>query len=174
MRSSIVAMASCACLLLTAAEAGEQPGQWYVAPMLSAFYADSSRNADDDFGAAIAVGKAHENFNIELHGHYYDLGGFNGTEIWGIGVDFVRVFYRPERISAFLLAGGGFTDGEQDVEDDNQNPYWNFGFGLTTDFRADGTGPALRTEVRYRLDFQDPTENDWIGSIGVQIPFGGE
>ena len=33
---------------------------------------------------------------------------------------------------------------------------------------------TLRTEVRYRLDFQDPTENDWIGSVGVQIPFGGE
>ena len=174
MRSSIGAMASCACLLLTAAEAGEQPGQWYVAPMLSAFYADSSRNADDDFGAAIALGKANEHFNIEVHGHYDVLGGFYGSEIWGIGVDFVRVFYRPDRSGAFLLAGGGYPDGEQDVEDDNQNPYWNFGFGLTTDFRADGTGPALRTEVRYRLDFQDPTENDWIGSIGVQIPFGGE
>lgn len=174
MRRSIVAVASCACLFLTAAQAGEQVGQWYVAPMLSAFYADSSRNADDDFGLAVSLGKAHEAFNVEAHAHYYDLGGFNGTELWGVGVDFVKVFYRPDRISAFMLAGGGFTDGEQDEEDDNQNAYWNFGFGLTTDFAADGTGPALRTEVRYRLDFQDPTENDWVGNIGVQFPFGGE
>jgi OOP family OmpA-OmpF porin len=174
MRRSVLALASCTCLLLTAAEAGEQPGQWYVTPMLSAFYADSSRNADDDFGGAIAFGKARENFNIEAHAHYYSLGGYNGTDLWGVGVDFVPVFYRPERISAFLLFGGGYTDGEQDKKDDNQNAYANLGFGFMVDFHSDGTGPALRAEARYRLDFMDPTENDWVGNIGVQIPFGGD
>jgi OOP family OmpA-OmpF porin len=174
MRTSVVALAASAFLLLSAVEAGEQAGQWYVTPMLSAFYADSSRNTDDGFGGAVALGKAREHYNIEGYGYYYSLGGWNDTDLWGVGVDFLRVFYRPERISAFLLAGGGFTKGDQSKKDDNSNAYANLGFGLTTDFSADGTGPALRTEVRYRLDFMDPTENDWVGNIGVQIPFGGK
>jgi len=173
MTRSFVAVACCASLLLSAAQAGEEPGQWYVTPMLSAFYADSSRNADDDFGFAVAFGRAYDAFNVEAHANYYDLGGYNGTEIWSVGVDFVKVLYRPERISAFMLAGTGYTDSSQDRNEDSSNMYGNMGFGLLTDFSADGKGMALRTEVRYRLDFADPTENDWVGNIGVQIPFGG-
>ena len=49
----------------------------------------------------------------------------------------------------------------------------NAGIGLMIDLTSSGN-IALRTEARYRLDFQSPTQNDWIGNVGLQIPFGGK
>jgi len=141
--------------------------------MVSAIWADDSRYVDDDFGAQVALGHAFEKWNLEFTGFYYDLGGVNDSTIWGIGVDAVGVWYRQERVTPFLLAGFGYTEDEQTIYSDTKNSYANAGVGLLIDLTRSGS-VALRAEARYRLDFQSPTENDWIGNIGLQIPFGGE
>jgi len=173
MRSPLLALTACAVLFSAGARAAEAPGQWYVAPMLSSIWADDSRFVDDGLGAQAALGHAFEKWNLEFSGFYYDLGGANDSTIWGIGVDAVGVWYRDERISPFLLAGAGFTEDDQSLYDDTKNSYANAGVGLLIDLTRSGS-LALRAEARYRLDFQDPTQNDWIGNIGLQIPFGGK
>ncbi|UCC15667.1 MAG: OmpA family protein [Gammaproteobacteria bacterium] len=73
-----------------------------------------------------------------------------------------------------MLAGVGYTESNnQDLRGDSQNMYANGGIGLLIDLTKD-RGLALRTELRYRLDFQSPTQNDWVGNVGLQIPFGGK
>jgi OOP family OmpA-OmpF porin len=172
MRSPLLALAACTAFAIPVARAAEAPGQWYVAPMVSAIWADDSRFVDDGFGAQAALGHAFEKWNLEFSGFYYDLGGANDSTIWGVGLDAVGVWYRQDRISPFLLAGFGYTADDQKLFDDTKNSYANAGVGLLIDLTRNGS-VAIRAEARYRLDFQDPTQNDWIGNIGLQIPFGG-
>lgn len=173
MRTPLLALAACAVLAVPAAQAAEEPGQWYVSPMLSAIWPDDSRFVDDGFGGQAAVGHAFEKWNLEFSGFYYDLGGANDSTIWGIGADAVAVWYRDERVSPFLLAGFGFTESEQSLYEDTKNSYANAGVGLLIDLTRTGS-IALRTEARLRWDFQSPTLQDWVGNIGLQIPFGGK
>lgn len=173
MRKSLLALFTCAILVFSGAHGAEAPGQWYVAPMVSGFWGDSSRFTDDGVGGHLALGRAFENWNLELGGFYYDLDGANDTTIWGVGADVLGVWYRERRITPFLLAGYGYTKNDQEIRDDTQNGYANAGVGLLIDLTSSGT-VALRAEARYRLDFQSPTQNDWIGNIGLQIPFGGK
>ena len=173
MRKSLLALFTCAILVFSGAQGAEAPGQWYVAPMVSGFWGDSSRFTDDGVGGHLALGRAFENWNLELGGFYYDLDGANDTTIWGVGADVLGVWYRERRITPFLLAGYGYTKNDQEIRDDTQNGYANAGVGLLIDLTSSGT-VALRAEARYRLDFQSPTQNDWIGNIGLQIPFGGK
>ncbi len=173
MRKSLLALFTCAILVFSGAHGAEAPGQWYVAPMVSGFWGDSSRFTDDGVGGHLALGRAFEKWNLELGGFYYDLDGANDTTIWGVGADVLGVWYRERRITPFLLAGYGYTKNDQDIRDDTQNGYANAGVGLLIDLTSSGT-VALRAEARYRLDFQSPTQNDWIGNIGLQIPFGGK
>jgi OOP family OmpA-OmpF porin len=172
MRSPLLVIAACAVFAFSVAQAKEAPGQWYVSPMISAIWADSSRFVNDDFGAQAVLGHAFENWNLELSGFYYDLGGANDSTIWGVGLDATHVWYRERRVSAFGLVGYGYTEDDQTIYSDTQNDYANAGLGLLIDL-SQKSSVALRAEVRYRLDFQNPTQNDWIGNVGVQIPFGG-
>ncbi len=82
---------------------------------------------------------------------------------------------REARISPYLLAGYGYIDKDRDEGADDQNSAASLAFGLLTDLGDNNGGMALRTELRWRLDFQDSTdstEQDLILNIGVQIPFG--
>lgn len=154
--------------------AKEQAGQWYVTPMASVIWVDNSRAVDDDVGAQISFGRAMaDSWNVEFSGYYYDLSGFDDTEMWGVDLNAMRVWYRSNRISPYLLAGFGYIDKERDVGDDEQNTAASFAFGLLTDLGRDPGGMAVRTELRWRLDFEDDnTEQDVIVNIGLQIPFG--
>ena len=60
--------------------------------MASAFWGDSSRFTDDDLGAHLALGRAFEEWNVELGAFGYQLDGANETDIWGVGIDIARVW----------------------------------------------------------------------------------
>jgi len=156
--------------------AKDQPGQWYVAPMASVIWVDNSRAVDDDVGGHIAAGVVMgEAWNLEFGAYYYDLSGFDDTEMWGFDIDAMAVFYRDNRISPYLLGGYGYIDKDRDEGDSDKNSAASLAFGFLTDLGDNNGGIALRTELRWRLDFQDSTdstEQDLIANIGVQIPFG--
>lgn len=154
------------------ATAAEKPGQWYVAPMASVTWVDDNRLADDEVGAALAVGRAvSDAWNIEFHSFGYQLDGIVETDYWGLGVDFMNVYYRSGRISPFLLGGGGWNVKNREFAADNKNAYFNVGAGFLTDIVRDGS-VALRTELRYRFDWESPSAKDLMLNIGLQIPFG--
>ena len=174
-RKALVALAA-GVLVSNSGWAKEQPGQWYVAPMASVIWVDNSRAVDDDVGGHIAVGRAMgEAWNLEASAYYYDLSGFDDTEMWGVDINAMAVFYRNSRISPYLLGGYGYMDKDRDEGDDDQNSAATLAFGFLTDLGPNDGGIALRTELRWRLDFQDSTdstEQDLILNIGAQFPFG--
>ena len=124
MRRPLLALASCAILAASGIQAAEAPGQWYVAPMVSGFWGDSSRFTDDDVGGHLALGHAFEKWNIELGGFYYDLDGNNETEIWGVGLDVLSstvVFSTcPDRPDD--LSSAGFSSGIRKLSSQSIRP----------------------------------------------------
>jgi OmpA-OmpF porin, OOP family len=154
------------------ATAAEQPGQWYVSPMVSAIWVDDNRLTDDDIGAALSLGRAvSDAWNVEFHAFGYQLEGLDDTDYWGIGVDFMNVYYRSERISPYLLGGGGWNVHNRQFGSDNKNSYLNLAVGFLTDI-VPGGSVALRTELRYRFDGESPSAKDLMLKVGLQIPFG--
>jgi hypothetical protein len=174
-RKALVALAA-GVLVSNAVWAKEEPGQWYVAPMASVIWPDNSRAVDDDVGGHIAVGRAMgEAWNLEAGAYYYDLSGYDDTTMWGVDLSAMAVFYRNNRISPFLLGAYGFIDKDRDEGDSDKNSAATLAFGFLTDLGPTNGGIALRTELRWRLDFQDSTdstEQDLMLNIGAQFPFG--
>jgi len=176
-RILIAGIAAGGLLLGGAALAAEKPGQWYVAPMASVFWADNDRLVDDDVGAALSVGRAiSDRVNIELHSFGYQLDGIDDTDYWGMGMDVMSVFYRDQRISPYLSFGIGWNKKNRNFGEDRDDWFTNAAFGFLTDLTQRGT-VALRTELRYRIDSDkgglfDNQFNDLMLNVGLQIPFG--
>lgn len=177
-RKLVAAAAATALLLGGTAMASEKPGQWYVTPMASAIWVDNDRLVDDDIGAALSVGRAiSDNVNMELHGFGYNLEGAADLDYWGLGADVVRVFYRNQRISPYILGGVGWNKKNRDPGDDDDTIYGNVAVGFLTDLSSNGS-IALRTELRYRADYESrdngvtSSYRDLMLKVGLQIPFG--
>ena len=170
-------LVSCFLMLANApASASEEPGQTYVTGMVSGVWVDSDRPTDDDLGWHLGWGKAvSEAWNIELNLVGAELGkGSDGSpsqDQLGIGFDVIRVWYREESVSPYILLGTGMleTDSRND-EFDGTDIMLSTAFGLLTDL---SDNLSLRSEIRWRADFQpDDQVNDLLVSVGLQYAFG--
>lgn len=152
---------------------------WYVAPALNYVFADSDRNADDDFGVQIGIGREmSERWNLELNLEADNLDFENGPGAYkqrGVALDGLYFFSRNRSFSPYALIGAGALHNRL-PGDNATNLMANAGLGFLT---SAGDSMKLRGEVRYRWDSDNdtiPTEDDgfgdWIVSVGLQIPFG--
>lgn len=178
-----------AVLLLTAlpAAAGPPAGSWYIAPEAIYQWTDQDRLADDDFGGAIAFGRAFDKWDVEFQYNYVspDTLGGDSVDFNNFFVNFHRVFYRDSRISPFLKIGVGQVDphysGASALAGEDLKA-WTLAYGagvLATLTRNEsrGTALALRGEI-YGL-VSSSTEppngdhlNDTIAGIGLQYHWG--
>lgn len=174
MKRILIAGLAAAALLAGPALAAEKAGQWYIAPMASVIWVDEDRLTDDDLGAAISIGRAlTEDVNVEFHAFGYQMDGINETDYWGLGADAMRVLYRNQRISPYLLGGVGWNKSNRASGRDGEDLYANVAVGLLTDLGPNGP-IALRTELRYRLDTEKRNGDyrDLMLKVGVHLPFG--
>src|SRR5688500_11846477 len=87
-----------------AATASESVGSWYIRPLGFGEWTAEERLVDDDFAYGLAIGKAvSEKLNIELNVTSGKFDGAGGDELTlnAYGINFMPVFYRESRISAF-------------------------------------------------------------------------
>lgn len=163
-----------------AVSAGAQErGQWYFAPSLSYIVADDDRQADDDAGLQLGVGKViNERWNMELSAVVDNLELENGSAEFkqrGLLFDGLYFMDRDQRLDPYLVAGIGALKTELGNNDDT-NLMANVGAGVMHSLN-DRIG--LRADVRYRLDEDDSSVTgedrfgDWVVNIGLAIPFGG-
>ena len=157
--------------------AKEQPGQGYFTGQVGGVYTDNDRGVDDDIGLTVGVGKAiNENWNFEFSVFYGEYDGPNNQDqdLTAASIGMMRVFYRDERISPYLLFAGGYHETARDSGTDDSNIMGEVAFGLLTSVGERGqSSVAVRAEVRWRADFQEDDQfNEFIVNIGVHIPFG--
>ncbi len=166
--------------LLMAAQSGalqatEQP--WYISPMISYIDADSDRNADNDIGLHLGIGKyLNQRWSVEISALADTLDSqTDSTEYQqrGLIADGLYFFKRDPGLSLYGVVGMGALRTKLAGDSDTQ---------LSANIGAGAIKPinemiSLRGDIRYRLDEEDrvPGEQhlgEWLINVGLLIPFG--
>jgi len=153
--------------------------KWYISPMVNYVFADSDRNADDNIGFQLAIGKPiSESWNFEFSAELDTLERETGNNEFrqrGLGFNGLYFFQRNETFSPYGLLNLGMMRNKF-ADDSHTNVMASVGAGVMATVHDSGT--ALRLEARHRLDMDDKSLdsednfNDWVVSLGVNIPFG--
>ncbi|MGE0371134.1 MAG: OmpA family protein [Gammaproteobacteria bacterium] len=176
---SILTLATVALLATPAVQANTDSG-WYLAPALNYVIADEDRDADDDLGFQLGLGKRlNDSWNLEgvfeIDTLDFDAGGGKFKQRGG-ALDGLYFFNRDAAFSPYGLLGAGVLNTKTPAEK-GTNPMLNAGVGFLSNVLGDAV--ALRGEARYRYDGDDSSVSsedsfgDWIITLGLNIPLGG-
>jgi len=175
--------------------------RWYITPFGSYVSPDGDRNAKDGWGTGVSIGKPiSPSWNIELRGQYEQLdgefgsgfGAFNSTDKyknWSGTLDAQWFFlgrqgigkWQTNSVHPYLVGGIGAIDNKLErafgVNESHTSFMANAGLGIVWPFSSWG---RLVADARYR--YVDNANNsrtqerqnmdDWLFSVGLQIPFG--
>ncbi|WP_428309521.1 OmpA family protein [Hydrocarboniphaga sp.] len=160
--------------------------RFYIAPMMSYVFADKSRDTDDGYGGALALGKKFgDALAIEANGYYNRFsdnvaGGDGAAETFGGGLSLLLAPL-PSFRDVYLIATGayGITKNLPGAPDDNYKS-WLYGAGLGYLLQLTDGGTALRAEAIYRVDDHKQSDagaknfEDVVFNLGLMIPLGGK
>ena len=159
--------------------ATEEGAGWYVSPMLSYIKSDSDRNADNDLGLMLGLGKKlNQQWNIEVSAAIdsLDFESVSGEyKQRGLMVDGLYFFERDTRMQTYAIVGAGIMKTDTGTNE-SSNPMLNVGVGMMQELSDNGM--KLRADIRYRLDMDDESlaNEDEFGdlmlNVGLKIPFG--
>jgi OOP family OmpA-OmpF porin len=184
MKRLLVAVSMAGALFVSpGAPAAERDGAWYITPGVYGLWTDDQRNADDDYGASLAIGKAiSEHWNLELDGRRSEHEGVAGDDLVlnAAGLNALLVFYRDSRISPFLLLGAGWQENNPEISANQSDAYADTGVGILFNLNRSSDcsrGFALRGDLRARHDFAGPGNDrlvDYIAGLGLHFYWGGD
>ncbi|MDM0118037.1 OmpA family protein [Variovorax sp. J22R133] len=166
--------------------------RWYLTPFGTYINSDNARRADDGWGGGLSIGKAISPYwNIELRTQYEQLdatsGGPGEYKNWSASLDAQWFFmgrqgfrvWQAGSVQPYLVAGIGAIDdkikgpGGNDVSETSFMA--NAGAGIVWPFASWG---RLVADARYRYDdnrshlASGGHMDDWLFSVGLQIPLG--
>jgi OOP family OmpA-OmpF porin len=182
-RIGTLVASACIAAFASIASAGAPEGSWYVAPQVYALWLDDARQADDDAGASLNIGRVlNHNWDVELgyYGSEHDRAD-GETELQGFSLSVKRVFYREGRVSPFINLGVSRQRTILKPGEDRADPAALYGVGILIDLgpvRDSGSVFQLRGDLGARHAFSsgsDPVQDpiDYIGAIGFQYAWGG-
>jgi len=174
---SILNVALCAGLFVSAAQATDQPGDKYVSLMAGAIVPDSSRDADTGFaGASLTIGQVfRERWNIEGQfgflniGGDSDKGGLDQDQIF-FNANVLNIYNRGGPVQPYLLGGLGYQQTSIYGQSDDNGFQASLGGGVMVPIFDDST--RLRAELLGRFQNGDESYTDWLINLGVSFPFG--
>ncbi|MBK8162756.1 MAG: porin family protein [Gammaproteobacteria bacterium] len=152
---SILTLATVALLAAPAVQADTDAG-WYLAPALNYIIADGDRDADDDAGFQIGLGRQlDEAWNLEGVLELDTLDSEDGADEFkqrGLALDGLYFFDRNPGFAPYALVGAGVMN-TRFAGEKGTNPMLNAGIGFLSNVLGDAV--ALRGEARYRYDGDD-------------------
>jgi len=185
--------APCVCLAQSYTSDQYFDSRWYITPFGTYVNPDGDRRADDNgYGGGLAIGKPISPYwNIELRGQYEQIdaipGGLGEYKNWSASLD-AQWFFLGRRglnawqigsIQPYLVAGIGAINDKYEKPgsgDDKTSFMANAGVGIVWPFATWG---RLVADARYRYDdnrdrfiSNKGQLDDWLFSIGLQIPLG--
>lgn len=190
-----LAIPHAACLAQTSYSLDSQyfDNRWYITPFGTYINADNGRVSDDGWGGGLAIGKPISPYwNIELRTQYEQLdaalGGPGKYEIWSGSLDAQWFFlgrqgmraWQRSSVQPYLVGGIGAINDKIKFpaggSDSKTSFMANVGAGVVWPFASWG---RLVADARYRYDdnrsgFVNSQSHldDWLFSVGVQIPLG--
>src|SRR5689334_6791841 len=135
-RIGTLVASACVAAFASIASAGAPDGSWYVAPQVTATWLDDAREADDDAGGSLAVGRVlNPNWDVELgyYGSDHDRAAGAQTDLQGFSLAVKRVFYREGRVSPFISLGVARQRTILKPGEDRADPAGLYGVGILID-----------------------------------------
>jgi OmpA-OmpF porin, OOP family len=165
------------------ASAGAPEGSWYIAPEVYALWLDDARQADDDAGVALSLGRTlNPNWDLELgfFGSQHGRASGEDLQLQGLGITAKRVFYREGRVNPFLSFGLAHVNGIIHQGPNDEDLAALYGVGLLIDLsgsRDDGTAMQLRADLGARRGLSESADIshpvDYVAGLGIQYNWGG-
>ena len=165
--------------------------RWYITPFGTYINSDNTRLADDGWGGGLAIGKPiSPNWNLELRTQYEELdaalGGPGKYKNWSASLDAQWFFmgrqgfrmWQAGSVQPYLVGGIGAIDDKISGPQGSASKtsfMANLGAGVVWPFSSWG---RLVADARYRYDDNHSNlaggghMDDWLFSVGLQIPFG--
>jgi OmpA-OmpF porin, OOP family len=182
--ASAMVAAFAVCLVAGPAQGGAPEGSWYIAPQANALWLDDARQADDDGGITLALGRtinANWDAQVSFFGSEHDRAGNDNTlELQGFAFSASRVFYREGRVNPFISFGLGRVKSISKPGADDADLTALGGIGLLVELggaKDDGSAMQLRADLGARRALSDnSTINhavDYVAGLGFQYNFGG-
>ncbi|MDV3240243.1 MULTISPECIES: OmpA family protein [Methylocaldum] len=151
--------------------------RWYVAPFGTYFNPGGDRNAKDDWGAGLGIGKIiNEYFNAEVRGFWQHLNGkgYNG-DLTGGTVDLQYYFMRDVFSPYAVIGAGGMNTSAAGRS--GASFIGEAGVGATYELHDNF---LLRGDVRYRYVYEgnggvyrnEDDFHDMVVNLGFVVPFG--
>jgi OOP family OmpA-OmpF porin len=151
--------------------------RWYVAPFGTFFHPGGDRNADDDWGGGLGIGKMiNEYFNLEVKGFWQHLNGQrNDGDLTGGTVD-VQYYLMRGSFAPYTVVGVGGMNTTAGGRS-SASIIGEAGIGAAYELHDNF---LLRGDVRYRYSFEGdggvyPREDDFhdmVVNVGFVVPFG--
>jgi OOP family OmpA-OmpF porin len=175
-KTVVIFLGSCALLSLGAAQAADQPGDFYISVVASGAKPDDERLVNDGGGAQAAIGRVfHEHWNFEGAFGFLnfsgdsDKGGINQDQIY-LNANVLNVYNRDGRFQPYLLGGLGVVQTSAYQVSDETNFQASLGGGAFIPI-FDGKA-RVRAELLARFESADSNLTDTIFNLGVVFPFG--
>ena len=189
----VLAVPYAACLAQTSFSSADQyfDNRWYITPFGSYINSDNTRRADDGWGGGLSIGKPiSPNWNLELRTQYEELdatsGGPGEYKNWSASLDAQWFFmgrqgfrvWQSNSVQPFLVGGIGAIDDKISGPggDISKTSFMaNVGGGIVWPIASWG---RLVADARYRYDDNHSKlasgghMDDWVFSVGLQIPLG--
>ena len=172
---------------------------FYVSPFGSYLHSDSSKKANDGFGAGLAIGKEiNEHFNVEIRGFWqnYDndysccnkanINSKGDSELTGGTLD-VQYFFMRDTFSPYVVAAVGGMNTAYKMQSVVFGKSINYAKDAASFIFETGVGTTynvtdyltLRGDVRYRLNTlpmnvgstENNIFNDLTVNFGFVVPF---
>ena len=150
----------------------------YIAPSLNYTMPDNGRNANNDWGAGLALGKPiAQHLNLELSLTGSNLGFKTGPgdyKLTGLGVDALYLFNRDADFTPYGVLGAGVMHTEIPGASDS-GLMANVGVGI---MKRLTDNVSLRADARYRWDgnatnaYTANNFGDFVASVGLNIALG--
>jgi OOP family OmpA-OmpF porin len=183
-RIGTLGLVACLAAFSMTASAGAPEGSWYVTPQVISVWVDDGRNADDDGGGSLALGRTlTKNWDAQFsifESRHQRLGGFN-TDLRGFGIAVNRVFYREGRVNPFLTVGLARVDTLQESGPNDRGLSATYGAGLLIDLVEPSPEAGIIVQLRGDLgarrglssNSQVDKAVDYVAGLGLQISWGG-
>jgi OOP family OmpA-OmpF porin len=165
------------------ASAGAPEGSWYIAPEVYALWLDDARQADDDAGLALSLGRTlNPNWDLELgfFGSQHGRATGEDLQLQGLGITAKRVFYREGRVNPYLSFGLAHVNAIIHQGPNDEDLAALYGVGLLIDVggsRDDGTAMQVRADLGARRGLSDSGgvihPVDYVAGLGIQYNWGG-
>lgn len=177
-KRTIVGVTLALTAVTTQVMAGTADDRTYFVPSLSYINADSDRQADNDFGLMLGLGKQISdmwNLEVNLAADNLDFESVAGKyKQRGLQLDGLYFFDRSMSFSPYGVVGAGLLRTDVAGDSDN-NAMVNAGVGVMHSLTDSGIN--LRGDVRYRLDNDDRMPGvdrfgDWMVNVGLMVPIG--